>query len=177
MADPVSWLQIAQGWNVVTTDDVLLGNLLAQVEGDKQSDIFDGLAVESQSKQLLYVPRRAGRGDLSRSGHAEDRLRGDRRPRAVPGAAAADDVASGQGTARNPDLELAPGQALAALVRRDWGEHDQPKATARVAPTARLACNTSDPRPRTAEDERVFFLLRPAIRLAIRYGKKLRARR
>ena len=56
MADPVSWLQIAQGWTVVTSDGVLVGEV-AQVEGDKQSDIFDGLAVTStQPKELRYVP-------------------------------------------------------------------------------------------------------------------------
>jgi sporulation protein YlmC with PRC-barrel domain len=56
MADPVSWLQIAQGWSVVTSDGVMVGTV-AQVEGDKQSDIFDGLAVEStQPPQILYVP-------------------------------------------------------------------------------------------------------------------------
>ena len=56
MADPVSWLQIEQGWNVVASDGVVVGTV-AQVEGDKQSDIFDGLAVESrQSAQIRYVP-------------------------------------------------------------------------------------------------------------------------
>jgi sporulation protein YlmC with PRC-barrel domain len=56
MADPVSWLQIEQGWNVVTSDGVVLGSV-AQVEGDKKSDIFDGLAVESKEPaQILYVP-------------------------------------------------------------------------------------------------------------------------
>lgn len=56
MTDPVSWLQIAQGWNVVTSDGVIVGTV-AQVEGDKQSDIFDGLAVESKEpKQIRYVP-------------------------------------------------------------------------------------------------------------------------
>ena len=44
MADPVSWLQIAQGWNVVTSDGTVIGTV-AQVEGDKQEDIFDGLAI------------------------------------------------------------------------------------------------------------------------------------
>ena len=47
MADPVSWLQIEQGWNIVTSDGVTVGTV-AQVEGDKQDDIFDGLAVESR---------------------------------------------------------------------------------------------------------------------------------
>ena len=56
MADPVSWLQIEPGWNVVTSDDVIVGTV-AQVEGDKQGDIFDGLAVESkQPSQIRYVP-------------------------------------------------------------------------------------------------------------------------
>ena len=56
MADPVSWLQIAQGWNVVTSDGVGVGKV-AQVEGDKQADIFDGLAVKSDRPgQMRYVP-------------------------------------------------------------------------------------------------------------------------
>ena len=56
MADPVSWLQIEQGWNVLTSDGVAIGTV-AQVEGDKQSDIFDGLAVESkQPAEIRYVP-------------------------------------------------------------------------------------------------------------------------
>src|SRR6476659_8538617 len=55
MADPVSWLQIEQGWNIVTSDGVVVGTV-AQVEGDKQADIFDGLAVESrQPTQIRYV--------------------------------------------------------------------------------------------------------------------------
>jgi len=55
MTDPVSWLQIEQGWNVVTSDGVIVGTV-AQVEGDKQGDIFDGLAVESrQPRQIRYV--------------------------------------------------------------------------------------------------------------------------
>ena len=55
MTDPVSWLQIEQGWNVVTSDGGIVGTV-AQVEGDKQSDIFDGLAVESrQPRQIRYV--------------------------------------------------------------------------------------------------------------------------
>jgi hypothetical protein len=56
MADPVSWLQIQQGWNVLTSDGASVGTV-AQVEGDKQADIFDGLAVESgDPKQVRYVP-------------------------------------------------------------------------------------------------------------------------
>jgi hypothetical protein len=56
MADPVSWLQIEQGWNVSTSDGVVVGTV-AQVEGDKQSDIFDGLAVQTrQPREIRYVP-------------------------------------------------------------------------------------------------------------------------
>jgi hypothetical protein len=56
MTDPVSWLQIEQGWHVTTSDGAIVGTV-AQVEGDKQNDIFDGLAVESrQPRQLRYVP-------------------------------------------------------------------------------------------------------------------------
>ena len=52
MTDPVSWLQIEPGWNVVTSDGVLVGTV-AQLAGDKQS----GLAVEStQPAQIRYVP-------------------------------------------------------------------------------------------------------------------------
>ena len=54
--DPVSWLQIEQGWNVITSDGVLVGTV-AQTEGDKNDDIFDGLAVESgKPAQIRYVP-------------------------------------------------------------------------------------------------------------------------
>ena len=52
--DPVSWLQIEQGWNVVTSDGLLVGTV-AQIEGDKNDDIFDGIAVES-GEQTRYVP-------------------------------------------------------------------------------------------------------------------------
>ncbi len=54
--DPVSWLQIEQGWSVVSSDGIALGTV-AQIEGDKNDDIFDGLAVESPSSgRMLYVP-------------------------------------------------------------------------------------------------------------------------
>lgn len=56
MADPVSWLQIEQGWNVLSSDGTLIGTV-AQVSGDKQDDIFDGLAVKAvPSQQIGYVP-------------------------------------------------------------------------------------------------------------------------
>ena len=55
MADPVSWLQIEQGWQVLAADGTAVGTV-AQVEGDKEADIFDGLAVDpGESKELGYV--------------------------------------------------------------------------------------------------------------------------
>ncbi len=57
MTDPVSWLQIEQGWKVVASDGATVVGSVAQVQGDKQSDIFDGLAVSVDSaKELRYVP-------------------------------------------------------------------------------------------------------------------------
>ncbi len=54
--DPVSWLQIEQGWSVVTADGTELGSV-AQVAGTQQDDIFDGLAVKvAGSSEPVYVP-------------------------------------------------------------------------------------------------------------------------
>ena len=54
--DPVSWLQIEPGWNVVASDGLGVGTV-AQIEGDKQDDLFDGLAVASgQPSSLRYLP-------------------------------------------------------------------------------------------------------------------------
>lgn len=54
-ADPVSWLQIEQGWQVVTSDGQTLGTV-SQVAGTKGEDIFDGLAVEIANGSVVYVP-------------------------------------------------------------------------------------------------------------------------
>jgi hypothetical protein len=56
MADPVSWLQIQQGWAVTFADDVPVGTV-AQIEGDPQEDIFDGLAISAGAGgELQYIP-------------------------------------------------------------------------------------------------------------------------
>jgi hypothetical protein len=56
MADPVSWLQIEQGWKIVGADGISIG-AVAQVAGDRHEDIFDGLALRTEgSKELRYVP-------------------------------------------------------------------------------------------------------------------------
>jgi hypothetical protein len=54
--DPVSWLQIEPGWNVLTAEGDAFG-AVAQVAGSKEDDIFDGIAVKALgSTQLVYAP-------------------------------------------------------------------------------------------------------------------------
>jgi hypothetical protein len=54
--DPVSWLQIEPGWSVVGDDAVVVGSVVSVV-GDKQDDIFDGLAISvDASAAPRYVP-------------------------------------------------------------------------------------------------------------------------
>jgi hypothetical protein len=51
--DPVSWLVLEGGWGVVVRDGDSVGTV-AEVIGDKNIDIFDGLAV---STGLVGKPR------------------------------------------------------------------------------------------------------------------------
>jgi hypothetical protein len=53
MADPVSWLMIERGWQVVGNDGSELGKIEETV-GDSGRDIFDGLTVGTG---LLSKPR------------------------------------------------------------------------------------------------------------------------
>lgn len=56
MADPVSWLQIEPGWTVVASDGSKVGTV-TEVTGDKQVDVFDGLAVSPEGQgPVRYVP-------------------------------------------------------------------------------------------------------------------------
>ena len=56
MTDPVSWLQIEKGWNVVTADGNGLGAVF-EITGDENADIFDGLAIKSNRfASSQYVP-------------------------------------------------------------------------------------------------------------------------
>jgi hypothetical protein len=75
MADPVSWLVIERGWQVVDAD----GNDVGKVEetvGDSSRDIFNGLTI---AKSLLsrgrYVP--AEQVDEIFDGCVRLKLRGD----------------------------------------------------------------------------------------------------
>jgi hypothetical protein len=58
-ADPVSWLLIEPGWDVVGADGEALGTV-HEVIGDTGIDIFDGLAVSpGLLKGSKYVPAEA----------------------------------------------------------------------------------------------------------------------
>jgi hypothetical protein len=47
MADPVSWLLIEPGWDVVDADGAAVGKV-DEVLGDTDSDIWDGLTVSGK---------------------------------------------------------------------------------------------------------------------------------
>jgi hypothetical protein len=56
MSDPVAWLVVEPGWEVVSSDDEKVG-VVREVLGDKNADIFDGLAVDpGLLKKAKYVP-------------------------------------------------------------------------------------------------------------------------
>ena len=62
MSDPVSWLVIEPGWEVVTSDDERVGEV-KEVIGDTTADIFDGLAVSTGLlKREKYVPAERAAG-------------------------------------------------------------------------------------------------------------------
>ena len=56
MSDPVSWLLIEAGWEVVGADGESVGKV-HEVVGDQERDIFDGLQVSSgRVGEPQYVP-------------------------------------------------------------------------------------------------------------------------
>ena len=56
MPDPVAWLVVEPGWEVVSSDGEKAG-VVREVLGDKNADIFDGLAVDpGLLKKAKYVP-------------------------------------------------------------------------------------------------------------------------
>jgi hypothetical protein len=56
MADPVAWLLVERGWEVVSSDGQKVG-IVDEVLGDENADIFDGLAVApGLIKKPKYVP-------------------------------------------------------------------------------------------------------------------------
>ena len=91
MADPVSWLVVEQGWEVVDAEGERVGTV-HEVVGDLGNDIFSGLSVSPGSfKRRVFVPAEQvssieeGRVHLSLSGAQADDLRSDdERPGAEP---------------------------------------------------------------------------------------------
>jgi len=56
MADPVSWLMIERGWEVVDRDGKRVGRVEETI-GDSSVDIFDGLSIETSFLgRPRYVP-------------------------------------------------------------------------------------------------------------------------
>ena len=56
MPDPVAWIVIERGWEVVSSDGQKIGTV-DEVLGDQNADIFDGLAVAAGLlKKPKYVP-------------------------------------------------------------------------------------------------------------------------
>jgi uncharacterized protein YrrD len=56
MPDPVAWLIVEPGWEVVSSDGEKVG-VVRELLGDENADIFDGLAVDhGLLKKAKYVP-------------------------------------------------------------------------------------------------------------------------
>ena len=56
MSDPVSWLLVEPGWEVVGADGESVGKV-HEVVGDTERDIFDGLRVATGLLgELRYIP-------------------------------------------------------------------------------------------------------------------------
>ncbi len=56
MPDPVAWIVVERGWEVVSSDGQKIGTV-DEVLGDQNADIFDGLAVApGLLKKPKYVP-------------------------------------------------------------------------------------------------------------------------
>jgi len=56
MADPVSWLMIETGWDVLAADGSKVGEV-DEISGDDTEDIFDGLAIATSALgKPRYVP-------------------------------------------------------------------------------------------------------------------------
>ena len=54
-AEPVAWLLIEPGWQVVDSADAAAGTVVA-ITGDSTEDIFNGLAVDADLDKPRYVP-------------------------------------------------------------------------------------------------------------------------
>lgn len=54
-SDPVSWLLIRRGWEVVGSDGAVVGRIGA-VRGEPVKDIFNGVIVRASSAPPRYLP-------------------------------------------------------------------------------------------------------------------------
>ena len=55
MSEPVSWLLIRRGWQVVASDGTVLGRIGA-VRGEPTKSIFNGIVVRVNSAPPRYIP-------------------------------------------------------------------------------------------------------------------------
>lgn len=55
MSEPVSWLLIRRGWQVVASDGTALGRIGA-VRGEPTKSIFNGIVVRVNSAPPRYIP-------------------------------------------------------------------------------------------------------------------------
>ena len=67
MADPVSWLVIEPGWEVVSVDGERVGRV-EEIAGDSSTDIFDGLSI---STSLAGAPRYVPAEQVQRITHGQ----------------------------------------------------------------------------------------------------------
>jgi hypothetical protein len=55
LSEPVSWLLVRRGWQVVASDGTSVGRIGA-VRGEPVKDIFNGIVVRASSSPPRYVP-------------------------------------------------------------------------------------------------------------------------
>jgi hypothetical protein len=55
VSEPVSWLLVRRGWQVVSSDGTPVGRIGA-VRGEPVKDIFNGIVVRANSAPPRYVP-------------------------------------------------------------------------------------------------------------------------
>ena len=55
MSEPVSWLLIRRGWQVLASDGTVVGRIGA-VRGEPTKDIFNGIVVRANSAPPRYIP-------------------------------------------------------------------------------------------------------------------------
>ena len=55
MSEPVSWLLIRRGWQVLSSEGAVVGRIGA-VRGEPTKDIFNGIVVRANSAPPRYIP-------------------------------------------------------------------------------------------------------------------------